>query len=299
MLRETIRNIGGYIGKHFPKSWISFRYFLRFHKRINWNNPRTLNEKILYLSMMTDTTKWSDLADKYKVREYVKECGYGESLVTFYGKWGDAKEIDFNALPPSFVLKTNHGSGEIIIVRNKNKINRDDVISYLNKAISKPYGEIESGKHYWRIKPCIIAEELLINDEISKLYSNTIIDYKFWCFNGKAYYVWVCCNRNKGADVSIYDIDWNAHFEYSVYTAHYRKGGAMPKPVNLNYMIQMAETLAKPFPCVRVDLYNIRGKVYFGEMTFTSIAGLMDCYTDEFLSKTGDIIDLNYPHSIK
>ena len=300
ILTNKFRIIGKFLGRNYPKLWISFRYFIRFQKCINWKHPRTLNEKILYLSMMTDTTRWSDLADKYKVREYVEECGYGDSLVTLYGKWDDAEKIDFDALPSSFVLKTNHGSGEIVIVRDKEKLNRADIISYFQKAISQPYGEIEGGKHYWRIKPCIIAEELLVNDEISKKYSKSIIDYKFWCFNGKAYYIWACCNRDKtGTDVSLYDRNWNSCFEYSIYTTHYRKGVILPKPVNLGYMIQMAEALAKPFPCVRVDLYNIGGKVYIGDMTFTSLGGLMNFYTNDFLNHAGDLINLDYPHLIK
>lgn len=295
VIKKIIYSIGRYMGRNYPKIWISFRYFLRFHKRINWQRPRTLNEKILYLSMMTDTTRWSDLADKYKVREYVEECGYGDSLVTLYGKWDDAEKIDFDALPSSFVLKTNHGSGEIVIVRDKEKLNRADIISYFQKAISQPYGEIEGGKHYWRIKPCIIAEELLVNDEISKKYSKSIVDYKIWCFKGKAHYIWTCCNRDKaGAEVLLYDRDWIPHPEYSIFTMHYRQGEVIPKPSNFSEMINIAEVLAHPFPCVRVDLYNIGGKIYFGELTFTSLGGMMNFFTNDFLNMAGDLIDLNY-----
>ena len=296
-MRILIQYIGSFLGRHFPKSWISFRYFLRFHKRINWKNPRTLNEKILYLSMMTDTTRWSVLSDKYKVREYIEECGYGDFLVVLYGKWDEATKIDFDALPSSFVLKTNHGCGEIVIARDKNELNREEVVSYFQKAISQPYGEIEGGKHYWRIKPCIVAEELLINDKTSKQYSDSIIDYKFWCFNGIAHYVLVCSNRTKHSlDIMLYDKTWRGHPEYCVFTTHYKEAKLIPKPDNLVQMIQMAETLAKPFPCVRVDFYNIDGKMYFGEMTFTSLGGLMNYFTKEFLEQAGDLIDLNYPH---
>lgn len=299
-LTNLLLIVGRYCGKHYPKLWISFRYFLRFRKRINWRNPRTLNEKILYLSMMTDTTQWSALSDKYKVRKYIEKCGYGESLVTLYGKWDEATMIDFDALPSSCVLKTNHGCGEIVMVRDKNELNREEVISYFQKAISQPYGEIEGGKHYWRIKPCIVAEELLINDKISKQYSDSIIDYKFWCFDGIVHYVLVCSNRTKHSlDIMLYDKTWKAHPEYCVFTNHYKEAGQIPKPDNFVQMIHMAETLAKPFPCVRVDLYNIGGKIYFGEMTFTSLGGLMNYFTKEFLERAGGLIDLNYPNQLK
>lgn len=295
IIKNFLRFNGAWMGKHYPKQWISFRYFLRFRKRIDWKNPKTLNEKILYLSLMTDTTRWSDLTDKYRVREYVEACGFKEALVELYGVWDNASKINFEKLPQSFVLKTNHGSGEIKIVHDKNLINKEKIVSYFNKAISKPYGEIEAGKHYFRIKPCIVAEQLLINDTDPQEKSSSVIDYKFWCFNGKVHYVLVCSNRNKYClNLLLYDRDWNARPEYSVFTQHYQRGNTISKPENYERMINMAETLARPFPCVRVDLYNIRGEIYFGEMTFTSLGGMMNYFTDEFLDKAGSLIDLNY-----
>lgn len=295
MLKNCIYFIGEYIGRNYPKAWVSFRYFIRFHKKLHWKNPQNLNEKILYLSLKTDTTMWTDLADKYKVREYVERCGYGDSLVKLYGKWDNAFDIDFDQLPSSFVLKTNHGSGEIKLIKNKSNIDKEALITYFNNEISKPYGEIEGGKHYFRIKPCIIAEEMLLNDLLSTRFSSSIIDYKFWCFNGKVHYVFVCSNRNKRSlDILLYDKNWNIHPEYLNFSSHYKRAKFIPKPQNYEKMIEMAETLAHPFPCVRVDLYNIGGKIYFGEMTFTSLGGLMNYFTNEFLEKTGQLIDLNY-----
>lgn len=295
ILKNILRLLGAWMGRYYPKQWISFRYFLRFRKWIDWSNPKTLNEKILYLSLMTDTTRWSDLTNKYRVREYVKDCGFKDNLVELYGVWYDALEIDFENLPQMFVLKTNHGSGEIKIVFDKESINKKKIISYFNEAIAKPYGEIEAGRHYSRIRPCIIAEQLLINDLLSKEYSKSVIDYKMWCFNGKVYYTWVCCNRNvHGAEVLLYDRDWQAHPEYSVFTRHYQRGNVISRPENYDLMIKMSETLARPFPCVRVDLYNIGGKIYFGEMTFTSLGGMMNYFTNDFLDKAGSLINLKY-----
>lgn len=295
ILKNILRLLGAWMGRYYPKKWISFRYFLRFRKRINWRNPKTLNEKILYLSLMTDTTRWSDLTNKHRVREYVEDCGFKDNLVELYGVWNNALEIDFENLPQMFVLKTNHGSGEIKIVFDKESIDKKEIRSYFNEAIAKPYGEIEAGRHYSRIRPCIIAEQLLINDLLSKEYSKSVIDYKMWCFNGKVYYTWVCCNRNvHGAEVLLYDRDWQAHPEYSVFTRHYQRGNVISKPENYDLMIKMAEALARPFPCVRVDLYNIGGKIYFGEMTFTSLGGMMNYFTSDFLDKAGSLIDLKY-----
>lgn len=287
--------VASFVGRHFPTTLVKIRYFVRFHRRLNLRNPQTLNEKILYMSLRTDTTQWTRLADKHAVRGYIEECGCADTLVPLYGYWGKADEIDFEKLPNSFVLKTVQGSGDIILVKDASTIDVNTIRHKMDKAVRMKYGELEGGKHYMRIKPAIIAEGFMVNDEVSAKYSTSIIDYKIWCFNGKPYYVWACCNRDKhGTDVMTYDLNWQAHPEYSIFYDHYRKGQIIPKPDNFDQMMLIAEKLAKPFPVVRVDLYNIGGKICFGEMTFTSLGGLMDFYTDEFQKMCGDLIDVNY-----
>lgn len=289
-----------FTSEHNPELVIRARYFTRFHKRINLKNPQNLNEKILYLSLKTDTSMWTTLADKYAVRKYVKDCGLKEILVDFYGHWDKAEDIDFDKLPNSFILKSIQGSGDPIIVKDKSKFNQEKAVAYMKKVYSLPYGGLEAGCHYMRIKPGIIAEEFLNNDETSKKVSKTLIDYKIWCVNGKVEYIWTCCNRTPphGVEVMTYDREWNAHPEYSVFDSIYCEGKPMPAPKKLSGMIEVAEKLANPFPIVRVDLYNLDGVIYFGEMTFTSLGGLMDFYTQEFLDMVGKKIDLNYKGQI-
>ena len=295
LLITPIYIIARIIGRTFPEFLVRVRYFIRFRKFLNLSNPTTLNEKILYLSLRSDTSSWTRLADKYNVREYIEECGFKHILTPLIGHWKNISEINFDALPNEFVLKTTHGSGDIIIVKDKNSANVDSIKSRMNKALKTKYGELEGGKHYMRIQPAIIAEKLLHNDPISAKHSTSLIDYKIWCFNGKPHYIWVCCNRDKhGTDVMTYDLNWNAHPEYSVFNSHYRKGSITPRPKALDEMIHIAEVLSKPYPVVRVDLYELNGKVYFGEMTFTSLGGMMNFYSDEFQIMTGNIIDLKY-----
>ena len=292
-MKRFINSILSRIGKRHPELIVQVRYLLRFHKLIDLDNPKNLNEKIQYLSLRTDTSSWSRLSDKYQVREYVRECGMEEILVPLLGKWDSADDIDFDALPSSFIMKTTHGSGDSIIVKDKSCCNIDEIKTLVRKKLHETYGLSEGNPHYSKIKPAVVAEKLLENDVESAKYSSTLIDYKIWCFNGKAYYVWTCTDRTKhGTRVMTYDTDWNAHPEYSVFTSHYMRGDIIPKPEGLDGMLKIAETLAKPFPVVRVDLYNLNGKVYFGEMTFTSLGGLMDFYTSDFLSYTGSLIDL-------
>jgi hypothetical protein len=289
-----------WLGVHHPILLARMRYFARFRKPLHLKDPQTLNEKILFLSLKTDTSFWTDCTDKYKVREYVRKCGLADILVKLYGVWDKATDIDFNILPDEFVLKATHGSGDIKVVPDKSKLDIPAVVAEFEKDLKTKYGALESGHHYLRIKPRMIAEELLHNDPKTEEISFSIIDYKIWCFNGRACWVWVCANRDEHTtEVMTYDMDWNAHPEFSVFEKDYRHGKVLPKPKSFNRMIEVAEILSKPFPCVRVDLYNIDGRVYFGELTFTSYGGLQDFYTDEFQLLAGSQIDLSGVKAIK
>lgn len=293
-IKQKIKLIGNKVGHFFPITWINILYFIKFKKKLNLKNPNNLNEKILYLSLKTDTSQWSNLADKFAVRNYVEKAIGTQYLTKLYQVVDNPDNINFSLLPDKFVIKTNHGSGDIIIVKDRNSLDINNIKYQLKKNLKPFYGN-GSEKHYERIEPKIVIEEYLDNDSNTNKYSNSLIDYKCWCFNGKVKYIWVCCNRSrKGTDVVLYDIKWNPHLEYSVFNKHYRKGPIIPKPDNLTELIRICEKLSQPFPVVRVDLYIVRGKIYFGEMTFTSLGGLMDYFTDEFLNHAGSMIDLNY-----
>ena len=282
-----------WFGVHHPILLARIRYFARFKKPLHLKNPQTLNEKILFLSLKTDTTLWTRCADKYEVRDYVKECGLEDILIPLVGVWDHATDIDFDKLPDEFVLKATHGSGDIKVVTDKSKLKIPKIVAEFEEDLKHQYGALESGHHYMRINPRMIVEELIHNDPETAKISSSIIDYKIWCFNGKCYWLWACANRDEHTtEVMTYDPDWTAHPEYSIFENDYRHGELLPKPKNLERMIEVAEKLAQPFPCVRVDLYNIDGKIYFGELTFTSYGGLQDFYTDEFQKLAGSKIDL-------
>lgn len=274
------------------------RYFARFKKRLDLKHPKDLNEKILWLAINSDTREWSRLADKYAVREYIKECGFEEILVPFYGVWAKNEDIDFEKLPSSFIIKLTNWSASNIIVRDKALITKEELQkriadAWKNKGTCTGAGDL----HYLRIETKVMAEGLLINDEWSKKYSCSLMDYKIWCFNGKAKYTMIVMNRGKktkdGAELLVYDRDWNPHPEFIKQTLDFTVADAMPKPNNYEKMMAVAERLSQGFPVVRVDLYNLSGQVIFGEMTFTSLGGMMDYYSQEFLDMCGDKIDLN------
>lgn len=279
-----------WVGKTNPTLLMKIRYFARFHKRLDLNNPRTLNEKILYLSLKTDTTSWTRLADKYAVRGYVKECGLGEILTELYAYWTCETEIDFNILPKSFVIKSVQGCGDVIIVKEKSQLDKEEATMAIHRMLHERYGAREGARHYLRIKPGVIVEGLL---PIKNGESPT--DYKIWCFNGKVAGIMTCSSRTKNSVcLGFYDINWGYHPENMIFSEeHPEEPTPLPKPNNLDKMISVAEKLSAGFPCVRVDLYNFEGRIFFGEMTFTSFGGIMDYYSEEFQLWAGVQIDLS------
>ena len=265
----------------------NYRYLM--HKDINWNDPTDLNEKINWLKFHSESKRWSDLTDKYKVREFIKEKCKQDILIPLYGVWDKAEDIDFDKLPSSFVLKTNHGSGDVIVVKDKSCLDVKRTVKKVNEFLKMPYGIASGEPHYLFIKPKVVAEKLLLPEDN---FSSSLIDYKIWCFNGEPHHIWACYNRTKKeVKVETHDLEWNYHPECSVFNNHYVDGGGVvPKPNNLNEMLDIARILSRGFKQVRVDLYNQGGKIYFGEMTFTSNGGYMNFYTQEFLNKMGNQI---------
>ena len=289
-----------WLGVHHPITLMKLRYYARFHKRLDLNNPKTLNEKILYLSLRTDTSLWTVCSDKYEVREYVKKCGLEDILVKLYGVWENAHDIDFDNLPDKYVLKGTHSCDDLIFVDGTNSIDRKEVVKFFEQDLKTKYGAIEAGLHYLRIKPRIIAEEILVNDQLSSKYSSTLIDYKVWCFNGKPNFVWTVSNREGNHKESmVYDLNWNQCPDCQMYENGYVKGNPLPRPETLDEMLSAAERLAEPVPEVRVDFYSIGKRLYFGELTFTSHGGLMQNYTDEFQKRIGELIDLSKVKTIR
>lgn len=286
-----------WMGENHPVPLVKMRYYAYFYRFPNLKEPRDMNEKLLYMKLYTDTSRWTELADKYRVRDYVKECGLEEYLIPLVGMWTDVNDIDFDSLPGSFIFKANNGVGksELLMVKDKSQLNIEETKKFLDELLKRKHVGVLSGEpHYHKMKPCIIAEELLPSEEGEK----SPVDYKIYCANGKARYIWVCSGRDStGTSVMTYDRDWNPRPDLCVFDSRYREGTVRPKPVNLDEMIRVAEALVKPFPFVRLDLYNINGKIYFGEMTFTPLGGMVNFHPQRFLDEMGKLIDLKYPNN--
>lgn len=274
-----------------PKELASFLYERSFGRPINWDNPVEWNEKLRWLQFYTDTTIWSELADKFKVRNYVEQKGYGNHLVTFYGVWEHASDIDFTSLPESFVLKTNHGFGEVIVVEDKSKIDIEIIRAKMDEYVNTPFGNETAEIHYLKIQPRIIAEEYLVSD-VS--FSASIVDYKFYCFNGKPIICGVYFNRDpkthKTSSV-YYDMNWNRKPEWKNPKLK-QYDIEIPCPQNFDLMKKACKDMCNAFPFCRLDFYESGHKMYVGEFTFTPASCSGGSMNPELFDQLGGLIPL-------
>lgn len=273
---------------HWPFWWHRHICRTRLGRCTDFKNPRDLNEKIQWLMFYSDTSDWVTYADKFAVRQYVSERIGSQYLVPLLGIWSSAQEIDFANLPDKFVIKPNNGSYDCIICTDKSRLDLEQVRSRLDRSLRFPFGVATAEAHYRRIKPLIIAEQLLQDDSPQGL-----VDYKIWCFHGKPYCLLVCANRDPlthHAELLYYDLDWVMHPEFM--SPSFRGSCQLERPKNLDEMLEVAARLAGDLPQVRIDLYNINGKIYFGEMTLSSNFGLMPYYTPDTLRTMGDQVSL-------
>ena len=208
---------------HYPKLVIDHEWPHQFGNKVDWNNPRDLNEKIQWLMCYSDTSEWVRLADKYRVREFVEERGLGHLLTKLYGVWKDANDIEYDTLPEKFVLKCNHDSGSTFLVDKTKGFDKGYLNATLNQKLKRKFGYLNCEPYYNRINPLIIAEELL--EDESNDYSTTLVDYKLWAFDGRVECIWAFYDRTHGhVYANVYDLDWNCQPGCFVYDKEYRDG---------------------------------------------------------------------------
>ena len=281
-----------------PKKAVTLKWNRYYRRKFPWKNPRTLNEKVTWMEVMTDTSKWTEYTDKYEVRKHIEELGLKDILTECYGVWDRVEDIDFDQLPDQFVLKCTHDCGSTVIIRDKSKMNKEEVLGFLGKCVSKRYGYESGEPHYTFIKPRLMAESLIEMDNTAEFSSATTVDHKIRCIDGKAQYDMVCYDRSlesgSGGSKTVYDLydihTWQPMRQYLADVGVAYKD--VPRPENLEKMIEIAEKIAQGFPQVRVDLYNVKGKIYFGEMTFYAFSGMNNHFTMEFQRMIGDRIQL-------
>lgn len=254
---------------------------------LNLDNPRTFNEKIQWLKLYDSTPIKTRLADKYLVREWIKEKIGEKYLIPLLGVFDKFEDIDFNKLPNRFVIKCNHGSGWNIIVKDKSKLDLRTIKEKLDKWLHTNFAFLAGYElHYKNMSPKIIIEQYKEDD------SGDLRDYKFLCFNGKVKYIWVDGERYSEHKRNLYDLEWNLIDKKIGEGKIYPNIDYCPKPHNLNKMIEFATLLSKGFPFVRVDFFESNKQLYFGEMTFTSASGIHLTEPKSFILELGNLIKL-------
>lgn len=249
------------------------RYKSAFKKSLDLNNPVTLNEKVLWLKLNTyfNNPLIKQCADKYKVRDYIKSIGCGEILNDLIAVYENADDIKLEDLPDQFAMKLNVGCGYNIIVSDKSKFDLNEAKKKIKKWMKeKPYLS-HSEMQYKNVKPYILVEKYLKP-------KNGVLpeDYKFYCMNGNAPYVMLCTGRQLGGKHPhfwYYNSDWELQ-PFTTDALEHKTEAPTQKPQGLDKAFAYARKLSKGFPFVRVDLYIVDDKIYFGELTFTPSGGL-------------------------
>lgn len=270
------------------KHFIKLKYYYHYKKRINLKNPRTFSEKLQWLKINNQDKRYSSLVDKELVRQYVESMIGKSILVHIYYITDEINEQVFDQLPNKFVIKATHTSGDVYICKSKHELNynkfKEITKTWKNKNIYWTYREYP----YQKLKAKYIIEELLYSDDEP---DKPLIDYKIFCFSGVAKYCQVIRNRGANETIDFYDREWiklpfNGLRKLPMSTDQFEM------PTKYYEMLEVAEKLSSDFPFVRVDLYFVNSKIYFGEMTFFPQGGFGSFYPEIWNIKIGNEIKL-------
>lgn len=269
------------------KLMVKLQYWIKTGRLLNLKNPIRFNEKLQWYKLYYRDPKMTECVDKYLVRGFVKNKGLENILVPLYGVYDNVNEINFDSLPSKFVFKTNNGSHTNIICENKNNLDLKQTEKVLNEWLTRRTTKAGREWAYYDVNPKIICEKLLEPED------GNLIDYKFYCFDGKAHFIKVATNTNNpnGPENGIFDMEFKQlpYCRKEVQKINER----LQRPKNFKLMCQIAEKLSEDFPHVRVDLYNIDGKIYFGELTFYDTSGYQIFEPDEFDFILGKLFKIN------
>lgn len=276
------------------RAYAKWFYKTYTHKKLNLDNPSLFNEKLWWLKIHNRDPLLTKCSDKHLAREYVKECGFSDILIPQQGVYKMASEIDFTKFSVPVILKPNNGSGGHVFFDPNNCIDFDEKAARkkLDKGLKSSYYLISREWNYKNIPPLIVAETIICDS-----HGNLPKDFRFFCFNGtpKLLMMDFGVYNDKGQHQfeyprNIYDMDFNL---MPIRWGRDNYKGEVKKPLNFERMKEIATKLSQPFPMVRVDLYNLDGKIYFGEMTFYHGGCCQAISPEEWDRKIGSWIDLN------
>jgi hypothetical protein len=268
------------------EEFIKLRYKINLNKEINLTEPILFTEKIQWLKLNDRNELYTQCADKYLVRRYVEDKIGSNYLIPLLFETKDYQDIKSSNLPEyPVIIKTNHDSGGVFIIDDKNSINFLKIRREIKKRLLKSHYSISREWEYKNIKPRIIVEKLLKDSS----GNNQLNDYKIYCFHGEPTFIQTIFDRGNETKEDWYDTNWNLQDAY--YFSAKKK--YVKKPKQLDELLKVAKKLSKDFPYVRVDLYIVDNKIYFGELTFRPYGGFMKFVPESFDNDLGKYLDLN------
>lgn len=277
------------------KLYLRLMYLFEMHHVLHLKHPKTFTEKIQWLKIYDYKPWYTKLVDKLAVKEYVSQKIGNEYVIPTIGVWNNAEDINWKSLPEKFVLKTTHsgGGGGTVLCRNKALLDKEAAVKRLNRSLRKSISSTFREKPYEKVPRRIIAEQLIEeHDEVGNITNNDLPDYKFFCFNGEPQYCQVIRNRNTKETIDFYDMQWR-HMPFVGLNPN-ATNGAVPvnRPKNLQQLQTICRELSKGLKFVRIDLYVVNDKEYFGEITFYPNSGFGKFTPNEWDKKLGEMLKL-------
>lgn len=270
------------------KSYLKFMYKFFFGKSLNLDNPKAYTEKCQWLKLYDRRPIYTQMVDKYEAKKFVADRIGDKYVIPCFGVWNTPEEIDYDSLPNQFVLKCNHDSGSVIVIKDKSKIDKEEVCKKLHASLSVDYSVGAREWPYKNVKRRILAEQYI--DSLGKPES---VEYKVTCMDGEVKFITIC----QGIAHSSYNVRTNDHYtpnweKLDFYVNYKPSGKQWERPAFTDELISLCEKLSKDTPYLRVDWYVVDGKLYFGEMTFYTWGGMCQFTPEEWDYKLGDMLKL-------
>ena len=291
-LRDPYYEIGYDLLRYSPKLmsdkwWLSVVWKMQMGYKIDWNNPKSFNEKLQWLKLYYHNPLYTILVDKIKVKEYVASLIGEEYIIPTLAVYKDVNEINLDLLPDKFILKCNHDCGSIVICKDKSNFNTNEAKANLKKALKKNFYWNSREWVYKNVVPSILAEPYLEDEE-----THDLPDYKFFAFDGEVKVVLVATSRSSTDIETRFDY-FDVNYQHLDLTDGDKNAEIIPKkPKNFEMMIRLSQILSRGIPHVRCDFYEVSGKVYFGELTFYQQGGITKFNPASFDDYLGSMIRL-------
>lgn len=250
--------------------YLKIIYRIRMGKKLNLNNPKSFSEKLQWLKLYDRNKLYTKLVDKYEVKNYVASIIGEQYVIKNLGVWEKFEDIDFDRFPKQFVLKCTHDSGGIVIVKDKAALDINKAREILQKSQGHNYYHVNREWPYKNVKPRIIAEEYMEDSKTGELR-----DYKFFAFDGVVKAMFIAKDRSSETEETKFDFFDDKYNHLPFINGHPNADEIPEKPLCFDEMKKLAEKLSKGIPHVRVDFYEVNGRVYFGEMTFYHWSGMV------------------------